>query len=219
MYEKPKEEPTHISPEEYGHRVSLAIQQSLTRYDDWQKMVKSRDSVLSLEDDIDLPMKKVIAMLSLLDITTFFTCCGFNYNGQLMHKEHVYGNWQVLMLADTKCMMLTKELVDSMKNPKFRPLIEYKYFGTSLTWIYGINSEIRNWDKPECPHSSEISVIITDEIEKFLMDKLNDMKDISVVYDFNDYMLKRYSNWQYPAKLPWTVSKQKLLDGDYDATK
>ena len=207
-----------MSPEEYGKKVAQSIELNISRYDEWQQMIKSRDSVLSLEDDVDVPMKKILVMLSLMGVKTYFSCCGFNYNGQPRHKDHVYGNWQVLMMADAVSIEITRFLVDSLKDAGFRPYIEWKGFATSLTWLHGLTGVIPGWNKAESPHNSEVGVMFTKRVEDVLMNYLRDMKEVAVVFDFNDYMIKQYPNWQYPAKLPWTVSKQKLMDGDYDVT-
>jgi hypothetical protein len=81
-----EEEQPKITPEEYGKRVAQSIELNISRREEWEKMIRSRDSVLSLEEDVDTPMKKIMVMLALLEVKTYFSCCGFNYNGQPVHK-------------------------------------------------------------------------------------------------------------------------------------
>ena len=187
----------------------------LTRKDEWDKVTRSRDQVLALEDDIDLPMKKTIAMLALLDIEPMFSCCGFNYFDQPAHKTHIYGYWQVMMKPTLRALSLTTFVVGAMKDYNFRPYIELKMQGAVLTWLRGLYSAIESWNSPTSPHQAEMGVQFISALEPILLSQQESMKDVAVIEDSNEFMLAFSPYWQYPSKLPWTVTKQQLLDGAY----
>ena len=58
----------------------------------FQQKLESVRGMKNLRDDIDVPIRKLVAMFALLGCTPLWSCCGFDYDGQPMHKTHEYGN-------------------------------------------------------------------------------------------------------------------------------
>src|SRR3990167_575278 len=56
-----------------------------------ERILKSVKSITRLEDDIDEPLKTCVMALALLGCEPVWSCCGFDYAGQPIHKSHEHG--------------------------------------------------------------------------------------------------------------------------------
>jgi hypothetical protein len=57
----------------------------------FKDVLASEETIQNLEDDIDKPMKLIVGAAALIGAKPQWSCCGFNYDGQPAHKDHVYG--------------------------------------------------------------------------------------------------------------------------------
>ena len=197
-------------------------------YDEYQKLkenalIQSKfDSVRNtkyLKDDIDVPIRSVIAMLALLGCEPLFSCCGFDYDGQPLHKTHEYGcvffqmkkNKQSEILIATLehldiVVKLSKEIVDDwiwewweLNNIIFlRSAFTRQHKDNRYPWV----------DKRTCIHYCEMGVLNINRLEKALW-KMKDymLDEVTIVDTNNDYKTdKNIRNWQYPGLEPWAVT-------------
>lgn len=174
---------------------------ALKRWAKREKVYQSMTSTTKLEDDIDLPVKKCVAMFALLGFQPIFSCCGFDYHGQLYHKSHQYGE-PYFMFSE---------------NEKSKSLIGVKYgawIGEKRHAILLIAKVKGNphWRKKDCIHFSEECVISIGALERWLLSNTSIMVDTITLQDTNqNYKKSGIRHWQYEPKEPWIIRKD-LLD-------
>lgn len=174
----------------------------------WAKKQKVYDSAKSvtLEEDIDLPIRKSVAMVALLGCQPTFSCCGFDYEGQPFHKSHQYRQPYIRM----KQNIFTTQLYMNLNIPLARSGWSFvRSMGDEmiLELVISMNP---HWNGPNCIHASEECVIGIADLEKHLMTLYDDFKEMAFVYDTNACHHKFLRFWQYPAKEPWRVYKHLL---------
>jgi hypothetical protein len=187
----------------------------------FQEKMDSVNNTKNLKDDIDAPIRNVVGMLALLGCEPMWSCCGFDYDGQPMHKTHEYGDTFVALRSNH----ITKALIDALKEDKIVFDVTYDtdrwetwetngivYLRSDFDYVH----EKTNypWSKYNCIHYPELAVFRIRELEKFLL-RLKDyfMKSITLS-DTNDIYKKRDYNWQYPVLEPWIIKRE-----DYNETK
>src|SRR3990167_10289827 len=75
-----------------------------------EKMLESVRSVRCLRDDIDQPIRNCVAYLALLGCNPVWSCCGFDYIGQPIHKSHEYGSSGFCLTDNEQTRRLSESL-------------------------------------------------------------------------------------------------------------
>ena len=114
--------PVMISDIEYSEL------QTLRSYCVREKNIASAKSMQKLENDIDMPMRTIVGMFALLGCKPLFSCCGFDYDSQPVHKTHEYGNAYVMLQNNSNVEQLIAPWIDD----KF--LVEEKKTSQWRTW-------------------------------------------------------------------------------------
>lgn len=181
---------------------------NLKRWAKREKVWTSANSIQYLEDDVDAPIKKCVAMCALLGLEPLFSCCGFDYHGQPYHKSHQYGEPYIMLQEnETSKQWLTmgtkEKLVGGWTIRKFIKgtiLLEHKISGNP------------HWRKKDCIHFAEEIVIGITLLERALLGLSEHFLPSIVLPDTNqNYKKNGVRYWQYPPKKPWVIKKE-LLD-------
>lgn len=189
-----------ISEEEYEEY------QQLKEWAKKQRVYQSLKFITELRDDIDLPIRKCVAMLALLGCKPIFSCCGFDYKDQPFYKSHQYGLPYV-------------KLTDNIFTTKLRANLEQSLFRYS--WSFrNVGSEVYlellvpgnpAWRDVSCIHQSEEYVIGIQHLEDELGRLQEDFMNECTIADTNSRYKSIFRFWQYPHHKPWTVHKYDLL--------
>lgn len=179
--------------------------QDLKRWAKKERVFQSADSVKKLEDDVDLPIKKCVAMFNLLRIPTLFSCCGFDYKGQPYHKRHQYGDPYIIVQENVNTSNWMEN--DCIKGGwSLKPHIK-----GYLKLVTEINKN-PHWRDKNCIHYAEESVLAISYLERWLQKLSIYFIEEVTVYDTNqNYSKNGIRFWQYPAKTEWVIRKD-LLD-------
>lgn len=189
-----------ISDEEYGEYLELK------RWVNKQKIMNSAKSITSLEDDIDLPIKKCVAMLALLGCEPVYSCCGFDYDEQPLHKAHQYGRPYFVLTSNNISIQFIQFLYDKKTQWYIGQGNHPKWI--NLEFMVGMNP---HWRKEECIHFYEECLVGINRIENLLYRQKHLMKEEIELIDTNYLAKKSAKHWQYPPKEPWIIKKE-LLD-------
>ena len=187
-------------------RITKADYEDFQRLRKWEKKTRVRDSaklIENLEDDIDLPIRKCVALLALLGCKPLYSCCGFDYDGQPFHKSHQYGIPYIKLLADNPAFSFVYNLTR----------IGTPWFCKTSRGVVDVLCEIKgnpHWRAEECIHFAEECIFVIDWMEKYLVSFKTAMMEEVVLEDSNKRALEIHKNWQYPSKSPW-----KILKSDY----
>jgi len=173
---------------------------------------------LSLEDDIDTPLKKCVMALALLGCKPMWSCCGYDYPDQPMHKSHLYYGVSWVVLSDNE---YTRQLEWILRDcpPPYQD--RYGNRWNIYPWghphygkyKYGLMSDwTRNnsWPDPRSIHFYEPGALAISILENWLMG-LSDLFVGEVeICDTNAMMKNEFPHWQYPTKENWLVRKSDL---------
>ena len=182
--------------------------EQLKKWRDLQEVRDSVHSVTKLEDDIDLPIRNVVALIALTGCTPLFSCCGFDYEGQHLHKCHQYGEPYVMIRADQRCNDVLGAVWTRLSGGF---ILNYR---SNLVYLeQKLPYRNPHWDSPSCIHYSEESVIGLSRLEKSIITQLKDyMLDEVILTDTNSQNKKNNPHWQYPPKSDWVISKSAILE-------
>lgn len=172
--------------------------QSLKKWAERENILSSVKSITRLEDDIDRPIKKCVAMLALLQCEPTFSCCGFDYDGQPFHKSHQYDKPYIRMKANKYSIAL-------ISSPIERGWWVKKIFN-EISLEFSVNSN-PDWRNPNCIHFSEEIVGGINYLERLLISGKDNMVDEIVLEDTNQKSKAKISEWQYPPKEAWVIRK------------
>lgn len=177
----------------------------------WAKREKvwvSAENIEYLEDDIDAPIKRCVAMCALLGLNPLFSCCGFDYRGQPYHKSHQYGE-AYIMLGRNK--LSEQWLVHYGNGSIVAGWKIKKHVQNTLLLVHKVPGN-PYWRKKDCIHFSEETAIGISYLEKSLMTLSDNFMSAVVIEDTNqNYKKSGVRYWQYPPKKPWVIQKE-LLD-------
>jgi len=190
-----------ITDDEYQEYTKLKL------WHEKRKIRESAHSVTRLEDDIDAPIKKCVAMLALLGCAPIYSCCGFDYNGQPFHKSHQYGRPYFILTANQNTFALLETL--SRSRTGWQGGRGNHPTWTNLELMVGMNP---HWRREECIHFSEECVGAIALLENVLVQFFPKMVETITLIDSNSLAKKVTKHWQYPPKEPWTINKW-LLNG------
>lgn len=185
-----------------------------------QQKLDSAKGMINLKNDIDVPMRKLVAMFALLDCSPLWSCCGFDYDGQPMHKTHEYGDTYIMFHDTPRTKAILKILSAGKWVDGFRE--------DTSKWISWQNKNIiylrsdfdyehgkigYPWSLNHCIHYPELSVLRIKELQDLLFLYFADeFMDIAVLRDTNRSQKWHVSNWQYPALEDWIITKEEMLE-------
>ena len=177
-----------------------------------QKIWKSAKSVENLEDDIDIPIKLCVAMFALLGCEPAFSCCGFDYPGQYLHKSHQYGCAYFKFKPNPTSEDLLKRIVyhKEMNNQwKAYHENENAMFPGLVLQLY----KPRHWwsDDINIIHHPENCIIYIKLLEEFLTQLHPYFFEEVILEDTNKSFLERFPDWQYPPKNDWIIHKSDIM--------
>ena len=189
----------NISEKKYQEYLQLKI---------WakrEKVYQSLDSISSLENDIDLPIRKCVAMFALWGFEPLFSCCGFDYRGQPYHKSHQYGRPYFIFNYNDK----SKWLIDCRFPNGWEAKTAQRKTKIFLELLAQGNP---HWRKRECIHFSEECTLGIAWLEGWLLSNKLLFSDTVTLHDTNEkYKNNSVRYWQYEPKNPWIIEKQ-LID-------
>jgi len=203
-----------ITDEEYKEYQRLKDNALIQRKFDAIKEVKY------LENDIDVPIKLIVSMLTLLSCKTRFSCCGFDYDGQPFHKTHEYGVAYVQMKEDIcsdivmKTLYENKYIVKGQNEKKNQGKWRWNTRNGIIYLESEFNKEYDNiWGtKRTCVHYSERGALAIDYLERALWTLRKYFVDSVTIYDSNKRIKDVVHSWQYPALEPWTIEKKTVIE-------
>lgn len=180
--------------------------QQLKRWAKREKVFASARSIEKLEDDIDTPIKKCVAMLALLGCEPLYSCCGFDYTNQPFHKSHQYGRPYIILKPNEHTLQVFYNL--SIRKSRWIGHTGADNRICFLELMAGMNP---HWRKEECIHFAEECVSEIYWLENFLRGARECMVDSIVLEDTNFNVKNAIENWQYPPKKPWAIRKEEIL--------
>lgn len=186
----------------------------------WLANMESAKSITKLEDDIDKPIRKCVAMLALLGLQPVWSCCGFNYDGQPIHKDHTYGNAYISIIDDTKCEDFIKEIQEVLnEKPIVYSLFSWKgnrYISDGERLVGFETTIVRDgqWNTKQSIHFSEHGATYIKYLEMMLLEFEDRFLDKQILVDTNVAYKLTFPHWQYPAKEPWEFTKEYVLEMD-----
>jgi len=173
----------------------------------------------NLKHDVDAPIRRLVAMFALLGCEPLWSCCGFDYEGQPIHKTHEYGN-SFVVLRDTE---RSQALVEALKSTG-RVVDRTDETDKWETWqVQHQNLYLRTdfdyfheksgypWTMKSCIHFPELAIIRIDEMERLLMCFRDQFADEVTLQDTNGKYKRRLYNWQYPALEDWVIKKDDVI--------
>jgi len=182
-----------------------------------QNNFDSVKSLNSLQDDIDAPMRLIVAMLALLGCEPLFSCCGFDYDGQPLHKTHEYGcayiqmrsnTWSNSVLATLENSKIIHKLTSKSPNWEWWKIKNIFYLRSAFTLEH--DKVKYPWvSSRTCIHYSEVGVLNINRLEKALWGLRGYFADTVEIVDTN-YSYRNDStirSWQYPSLDPWIVTR------------
>lgn len=184
-----------ITEEEYADYCSLKEQ--ATRI----KNLVSLGKVTRLEDDIDAPVKRCVAAFALLGCEPLWSCCGFDYAGQPLHKSHQYGRIFFILANNAFSEDLCKIITETSD-------WEYHLHNGNLDLHVDIKNVVAQWDYKDCPHYHEPFVYYIRGLENRLFSLEDWFAEEVTLGDTNGMMKDALPYWQYPTMEPWVIRKK-----------
>lgn len=205
--------PVTISDEDYKEYMTL--QHNVI----FQQKLDSIRGLKYLKEDIDIPMRRLVAMFALLDCEPLWSCCGFDYDGQPIHKTHEYGNTYIALKDTQRTRSVMKILyagkwIQKLNNDtdKWEVWMNRGILYLRSDFDYFHRRDKYPWSMNNCIHFPELAVIKIQEIEKLILSYFEDeFKEMAIVSDTNRNHKIRVRNWQYPALEDWTVTLSDIL--------
>jgi len=160
-------------------------------------------------------------MFALLGCTPLWSCCGFDYDGQPMHKTHEYGNMYIRLLYNEQYRKIAQKLFDEkIIEKKIDSVLDI----SSDKWIilrenqlycdfdYVITKTSYPWSMKSCIHYYEYAAIRICELEQAILKLFsNDFADSAILHDTNNMMKQSMNNWQYPILEDWIITKEEIM--------
>jgi hypothetical protein len=168
---------------------------------------------MSLKDQIDEPLLKSVMAINLLGATTVWTCCGYDYPGQPEDKKHLYGTWQIHLLANDTAATVGVNIIRNVPG--------IKMFAGHLTGIPVIHLTInfRDIGLPECwqeyknnQHAHEMGSMYSSNLERYLLNLKKDVfKEVVAIEDTNEKVKKIFKHWAHPISEAWVITREDLF--------
>ncbi len=197
-----------ITDQEYAEYLLLK------NHNDKDVILKSILAVTNLEQDIDLPIKRCVMMLSLLGLETMWSCCGFDYIGQPIHKFHQYDLTSFVIRHSPRAIWF-RDLMGVRPMPFYNYAngwrIAYgEHYGRELCYLSSDTKTFNAWPDRKSIHYSESAAIAIANLENFLYGLKDEFLNEAVLTDTNDEFQKAYPWWQYPPRSDWVIKRSDL---------
>ena len=180
-----------------------------------ERILKSVKSITRLEDDIDEPLKTCVMALALLGCEPVWSCCGFDYAGQPIHKSHEHGRCGIRLRDNDKTVWLVEQFQNNL--PMYQRYANHWYFtkGTEHSReFYSLLCDIERgnaWPDRDGIHYSEPGVISIAVLESWLWGWEEHFSTKAVLKDSNSEYQHRFYHWQYPPKADWVIRKSAVM--------
>lgn len=173
---------------------------------------ESINSITGLEQDIDLPIKRCVIMLSLLGLETMWSCCGFDYIGQPIHKFHQYDLTSFVIRYSPRAVwfrdVVEQRGMDFMNYANGWRIGYGEHYDRKLCYLTADTKTFNAWPDRKSIHYSESAVIAIANLEKFLESLSGEFLNEAVVVDTNGEFQQAYTWWQYPPRADWVIRKE-----------
>jgi len=182
----------------------------LKRWAKKEKILRSSVKSDRLEDDIDLPIKRLVAMFALLGCGPQWSCCGFDYKGQPFHKSHQYGSPYIVLEDNVLSEKIINDISCDVLGKKWRI---YRRETDGLKQIALDGKPIQHWWTLDisCIHYPEESIVNINRLGNFLLGYKDEMLESIQLKDMNCYYKEKFVDWQYPCKKPWNIDKVDIV--------
>ena len=163
-----------------------------------------------LEDQIDAPIKKCIAMLNLLGLKTLWSCCGFDYRGQPKFKDHAYGNAHIFIDFNSGIKNINELLFIRSKSGWS---LSVANVSCTEAWLLEAPSVFGSemWNNKDSIHYHESSNISIKNLETFLVGMEELMLEKVVLADENTVMKELFEYWQHEPAEDWVIKKEEII--------
>lgn len=175
----------------------------------------STANVQTLAEDIDHPIKRCVMALALLGCDPVWSCCGFDYEGQPIHKDHQYGTVGIALQSNRRTYWLIEQWKKSQ--PAYSHLANRwsinfaDNYGVPLAYLT-CNLRLGNtWPEETSPHFYEPGAIAIRLLEDNLQGLQSYFRKQVVLRDSNGLYKWRFPTWDYPAKTDWAIRKAELM--------
>jgi len=194
--------------------------QMLRNHYGMEEIRKSVVKMRGLEKDIDLPIKTIVGMFALLGCEPLFSCCGFDYAGQPIHKTHEYGNAYVMLRNNKQTKWVIEQMIGIKflkegieKTSRWRTweVEKEEIVFVALSFDWEESNRDYPWTKTNCIHYSEKGVIGLGVLRKVLWKFRNGFLDNVILSDTNNLHNKNLPYWQYPGLEEWKINKEELV--------
>lgn len=185
-----------------------------------EENLKSVQSIENLERDIDDPIRTIVAMFALLGCDPRFSCCGFDYHGQLIHKTHEYGNAYIMLSNNSNTEQVIDYLVkDDFLADTFQMTSKWRTWNVerdkvvfvALAFDWEDSQRKYPWTKHNCIHYAEKGVIGLYALRRKLYLFRDSFLENATLYDTNEKQSDALAYWQYPSLAPWKIEKEHVL--------
>jgi hypothetical protein len=189
----------------------------------FQQKLESVRGMKNLKDDIDIPVRNLVAMFALLGCKPLWSCCGFDYDRQPMHKTHEYGDTYIVLTVSKR----TLEVIATLINHDVLKLCKQDELLNTDDWIvwragnklllrcdfdYVTNKTQYPWSMKSCIHYYEYAVIKIQDLERAILKLFGDkFADTAILYDTNNEIKQHLYNWQYPILENWIITKEDII--------
>jgi len=167
-----------------------------------------------LENCIDMPVKRLVALMNLYGLETTWSCCGFN-NGE-QNKDHVLGLPQIWVKLDNESYNKIIRLLDSEifgATGEWNIMIRKMGYQQPLGFFH-CNYQNRTqqfWNDPSSPHYHERMNVAIRHLEDKLLEFKNEFRDEAIIKDQNTHMRQQMPGWNAKPARDWVVNKEQIL--------
>lgn len=172
-----------------------------------ENVVRKPKEIINLQDDIDAPVKNMVQYLNLWGVKTVWSCCGFDYQGQLPHKDHISGQPQVACECTPESFEKISRLIAHLGETSrtiWTARIEYKMYN-KLELVLMAATRGPMWGHPKSPHFHEGCVMALAAMEKSLLSFQSEFIKEVVIEDANRSLIGTYEYWDYQPTNSWEI--------------
>ncbi len=184
--------------------------QALRAYHKRQLMLESAGDV-SLEQDIDGPIRRCVMAFALLGCEPEWSCCGFDYTGQPIHKWHEYGRTFFNLVANPKSLDVVERFMRLGMGTAWKAE-PYTQNGVRMIALSADFAHIDQWNDKDCIHYPEPATHNIMVLQEYLMSRSAGFQDEVILRDSNVASQGHFKHWQYPPKADWVIRKSDLLN-------
>ena len=201
---------------ETNQKIELTKEQALEydllrRNNRFEEIHASLSTITDLEHDIDEPIKNCVMALALLGCHPIWSCCGFDYKDQLLHKVHNLGQPYIMCEYSEKLMDILYKFY--LKDPGFAHVWNSGMLVIDNIRAINIVTNIQRggaWG-PSTIHFNELGATYIKHLEDYLISLKARFVDTTILVDTNALYKKRFPAWQYPPKKDWVITRQALM--------